>query len=158
MKKYYFLGGLLLLLIICWGMGQSAWHLERNRLNVLPKGKLVATAKKQFKDADGRIWELQPQIKNKFHQPDAPAQLTENPYEKVVSGLAFNPQTPNWKLLSRTEDGGSHEAILQPNGKYLTTGPKRGTYNYGHPDGLVGMVKHAIYDVIPHFFNTHYEN
>jgi hypothetical protein len=91
---------------------------------------------------------------NPMRRPSSP----RTPTKKVVSGLAFNPQTPNWKLLSRTEDGGSHEAILQPNGKYLTTGPKRGTYNYGHPDGLVGMVKHAIYDVIPHFFNTHYEN
>ena len=56
-----------------------------------------------------------------------------------------------------TNDGGSHEAILQPNGVYLTTGPKKATYNYGHPEGVIGIVKHIILDVIPHFANSNYK-
>lgn len=156
MKKYILLAGVLMLLMVFWGMGQTEWHVHRNRLNTLPQGPLVKTADKVYTDRTGRQWVQQPQSKNQFHQPGETTAAIAKPYEKVVTGLTFDPNTPNWKFLSPTEGGGSHEAILQPNGEYLTTGPRRGTYNYGHPAGLVGTLKHAVYDVVPHFVNTAY--
>ena len=38
------------------------------------------------------------------------------------------------------------------------SGPKRGTYNYGHPSVFFGSLKHVIYDVIPHFVSAEYKS
>ena len=99
-----------------------------------------------------------PQSKNIFHQPDQAVDIVDNPYPNVEGVLEFDTKNPNWKLLCRTDNGGSYEAILQPDGTYLKNGLKQGTYNYGHPDGLWGSIKHTFFDVIPHFINANYKN
>ena len=104
------------------------------------------------------IWELQPAIKNKFHQPGHEVPKPDNPYLGLQLQKDYDPKNPNLKFLSKTPDGGSYEVILQPDGKYLTEGKKMGTYNYGHPDGLWGMLKHTFLDVIPHFVNSNYKS
>ncbi len=140
-------------------MGNSGWHLNRNQHNKLPKGELKKVIEdKMYKDDNGLLWELQPAIKNKFHQPGGEVEKPENPYPKVDQELDFDPKNPNLKFLSKTKDGGSYEAIMQPKGEYLTKGKKQGTYNYGHPDGLWGSLKHTIFDVIPHFVNSNYKS
>ena len=80
-----------------------------------------------------------------------------NPYPNLRGAVEFDPGNSNLKFLSVNNTGGSHEAILQPDGTFLTTGPKQGTYNYGHPSGLWGSIKHTFFDVIPHFINANYK-
>ena len=146
-----------LLVVSFYLLSQSNYHTERNKHNVLPEGLLTPSGDKEYTDEAGRIWLLEPQIKNTFHQPDIAVPAVKDPYPNVVEGLKYDPETPNYKFLSEQEEGsGSYEAILQPDGTYLTEGPKQGTFNYGHPIGLWGMVKHTILDVIPHFFNKEY--
>ncbi len=84
--------------------------------------------------------------------------MPDNPYRGLKLSQAYDPKNPNLKFLSKTANGGSYEAILQPNGEYLTEGKKKGTYNYGHPDGLWGSLKHTFFDVIPHFVNSNYKS
>ncbi len=148
---------LLLMIITFWRMGQSDWHLKRNKHNKLPEGKLTLIKDKEYKDEAGLIWILQPAIKNKFHQPDHEIEPVENPYPNVEGTIVLDTKNPNLKFLSPIGKSASFEAILQPNGEYLTQGVKQGTYNYGHPSGLVNTLKHVIYDVIPHFINSKYE-
>ena len=140
-------------------LGNSDWHLNRNKHNKFPKGALKPTSKKDFyEDENGLIWELQPSIKNKFHQPGHEVPKPDNPYLGLQLQKDYDPKNPNLKFLCKTPDGGSYEVILQPNGEYLTEGKKMGTYNYGHPDGLWGMLKHTFLDVIPHFVNSNYKS
>ncbi len=157
--KIFFLIIIFLLLISLWLIGQSDWHLNRNKHNKLPVGELKALKDDLYKDEAGLIWELQPHIKNKFHQPDSgeEIEIPDNPYPNVNGTLPFDRENPNLKFLSRTDNGGSYEAILQPNGEYLTTGLKQGTYNYSHPRGFLGSLKHGIFDVLPHFINSKYK-
>ena len=68
------------------------------------------------------------------------------------------PNYPNLKFLSPDGDGGSYEAILQPDGTCLITGKKQGTYNYSDPTGFMGYFKHIFMDVIPHFFTSDYDD
>lgn len=133
-------------------------HTNRNQYNIMPKGRLILTPEDSFyKDEEGRVWEKQPQIKNKFHQTPSPVPPIAVPYPNVEGPLEFSEESPNWKFLSKEVDGsGSYEAILQPDGTYLTKGKKQGTYNYGHPSGFWGIIKHTFLDVIPHFFNNDY--
>jgi len=112
-----------------------------------------------YQDADRRQWVRLPAHMNTFHQPGHSVAAPAQPYGSAIDTLtfAYEADNPNLKFLSKTENGGSLEAILQPNGNYLTTGPQLGTYNYGHPDGLGGMLRHTIWDVLPHFANGNYE-
>jgi hypothetical protein len=128
--------------------GAEIGHLERNRFNVLPTGALtpIGNADPSFKykeggsnsyqDEAGLIWELEPDWKTEYHQPEG-HKRTANPY-------------PNKKLLHRDASGGSAEAIRRPDGSYITTGPLRGTYNFVHPEGPLGYVGHFFRDILPH--------
>ncbi len=139
-------------------MGQSDWHLQRNQGNRLPEGKLIHHAGAIFHDQQGLEWELQPAIKNKFHQPKEPVNPVESPYPTLVdTTLLMDVKNPNLKFLCQQENGASYEAILQPDGQYLTTGLQQGTYNYAHPGSLWGMTKHTFLDVLPHFVRSDYE-
>ncbi|WP_369255794.1 eCIS core domain-containing protein [Geodermatophilus amargosae] len=123
-------------------------HLERNRFNIVPKGVLapVGDASPEFQyreghsnsytDEAGRRWDLVPDWESVYHQPPGHRE-TSNPY-------------PNKKLLHKDASGGSSEAIRQPDGTYVTTGPLLGTYNFVHPEGLLGKVGHFFADVVPH--------
>jgi len=156
-KKLFWI--LVLMVVGAYILSQSGYHVERNKHNILPVGVLTPTGDQLYVDEVHRIWELQPQIKNTFHQPSGPVPPVPVPYPNVVGSLDFDTNSPNWKFLSPLEAGsGSYEAILQPDGSYLTTGPKQGTFNHGHPSGVWGMVKHTVLDVIPHFFNGEYQN
>jgi hypothetical protein len=156
----------LILIVSLWMTGRSDWHLNRNKHNKSPEGRLKQLKGKLYEDKAGLIWELQPSIKNKFHQPASgeEIQLVEQPYPNIDRKLnpnademlTFDPKNPNLKFLSKTGNGRSYEAILQPNGKYLKEGAKKGTYNYGHPSGFFGSTKHVFMDVIPHFINSKY--
>lgn len=148
---------LVILIISFWGMSQSEWHIKRNQYNELPKGNLTFVEGKNYKDTIGQIWILQPAIKNKFHQPAEAVPMIDNPYPNLDKDLKMDPNNPNLKFLCKTGKTASFEVILQPNGKYLLEGSKKGTYNYGHPSGLWGIIKHTFLDVIPHFFNSKYE-
>lgn len=149
---------LVLLLAACWFMGQSSWHLDRNVHNDLPAGVLTLEKDMLYKDASGREWVRLPTHMNAFHQPKAPVVAPAQPYGNAISKLTFKYEAnnPNLKFLSKTADGGSLEAILQPDGTYLVTGPQFGTYNYGHPQGFWGLVRHTVWDVLPHFANSNY--
>jgi hypothetical protein len=147
-----------ILLVSYWIIGQSDWHLNRNKHNKLPEGGLKHHKDNMYVDETGLTWELQPHIKNKFHQPDQEIEMVKNPYPNVDGLLTFDPKNPNLKFLSKIKNRGSYEAILQPNGEYLTEGLKQGTYNYSHPSGFSDSTKHLFFDVIPHFINSKYKN
>ncbi|WP_020568667.1 hypothetical protein [Neolewinella persica] len=149
---------LVFLLAIIWTMGQSRWHLNRNDYNEKPTGTLVVVKDSLYQDTKGREWIRLPHHMNAFHQPANPIPAPAKPYGTALDTLNFTyePDNPNLKLLSKTEDGGSMEAILQPDGTYLEEGPLLGTYNYGHPEGFRGIVEHTLWDVIPHFANANY--
>jgi hypothetical protein len=66
-------------------------------------------------------------------------------------------KNPNLKFLCQLENGASYEAILQPDGTFLTEGGKMGTYNYSHPGDIIGIIKHMVWDVLPHFMNADYQ-
>jgi hypothetical protein len=147
---------ILVLLLIGWFAGNSDWHLNRNTHNQLPTGNLKKDEENLYQDKSRRIWELLPHCKNLFHQPDEESKDVKNPYSNVDILPPFDTKNPNLKFLSELENGCSYEAILQPDGTYLTTGKKQGTYNYAHPSGFWGSFKHVFLDVIPHFFNDKY--
>jgi len=156
--KIFFLFLILLAGISVYYMGQSKWHLQRNQKNQLPTGKLRLQKEAIYLDEAGLRWERQSHIKNKFHQTAGPVKVIPQSYPNVVDEkLEMDVNNANLKFLCPLENGGSYEAILQPNGQYLTEGIKQGTYNYGHPSGLWGMLKHTLWDVIPHFVNSSYE-
>lgn len=133
-------------------------HLNRNQLNKLPVGTLRRVGETNYKDETGRIWELQPHHKNVFHQPEPGQQVKpkHKPYPNVKGHIPFDIENPNLKFLSKSENGASYEAILQPDGTYLTTGTKQGTYNFADPTGISGMIKHTIFDILPHFMDDNY--
>jgi hypothetical protein len=138
--------------------GYSETHLNRNKYNILPSGILKIDKDGAYRDEDSLVWEMQPQIKNKFHQPDNEVLPIKDPYPNVKPPPEFDSNEPNWKFLSQCKDSnGSFEAILQPDGSYLTTGKKQGTYNYGHPSPFLGVLIHTFLDVIPHFVNGNYK-
>jgi hypothetical protein len=138
-------------------MGNADWHLDRNKHNKLPVGNLTLIKDTNlYKDQAENIWERLSHDKNIFHQPDHDVEMVDNAYSNIDVPPVMDPKNSNLKFLSKTPDGGSYEAILQPNGKYLTTGLKQGTYNYGHPSGMWGYIKHGILDVLPHFINANY--
>ena len=151
-------GLLIVFFAVCWTMGQSNWHLDRNAYNDLPAGKLTLVKDSLYRDTSDRKWIRLPAHMNAFHQPDHPVTAPTQPYGGAITPLtsAYEPDKPNLKFLSKTVDGGSFEAILQPDGTYLETGPQLGTYNYGHPQGIWGMVRHTVWDVLPHFANGDY--
>jgi hypothetical protein len=146
------------LLVSYWIIGQSSWHLNRNKYNKLPEGDLKHLKENMYVDETGLYWELQPHIKNKFHQPDQEIEMVKNPYPNVNVRLKFDRKNPNLKFLSKIKNSGSYEAILKPNGEYLTEGLKQGTYNYSHPSGFFDSIKHVLFDVIPHFINSKYKS
>ncbi|NQX96479.1 MAG: hypothetical protein HRT73_01185 [Flavobacteriales bacterium] len=152
--------GLLIFILLILGYSlicQLPWHLARNTHNVLPKGNLTLIVENTYQDENGLIWELQPHSMNIFHQPKNPIVAINTPYPNLDKPLQLDIENPNLKLLSKDKNRGSYEAILQPNGSYLTTGTKQGTYNYRNPEGFIGMTKHVLMDVIPHFINANYK-
>lgn len=149
---------IILLAIAFWFYGNSEWHLHRNKFNKLPAGELKHLKGPVYVDDVGLFWELLDQSKNIFHQPDHEVEVIENPYPNVEGSFEMDTKNPNLKFLSKTNSGGSFEAILQPDGTYLTEGLKQGTFNYGHPEGFWGSLKHAVLDVIPHFINANYRS
>jgi hypothetical protein len=128
-------------------------HLNRNRFNVLPKGKLTPIddaspefvykegRSNRYRDEAGLVWELLSDDMNEFHQPKG----ATKPY-------------PNKKFLHRDASGGSSEAIRQPDGTYLVTGPLQGTYNFVHPESKYSPsgLHHGVVDVLPHLFSDDY--
>ncbi len=156
-KKLILLTFLLIAILSFFIVGQANWHKNRNQHNQLPAGNLKKVEGNFYEDEKGLSWELQPHIKNKFHQPDHEVAAPKNPYPNVEGEIIFDSKNPNLKFLSKGPKGDSYEVILQPDGSYLTEGVKQGTYNYGHPEGLWGYLKHALLDVIPHFSNSNYK-
>lgn len=148
--------GIIIILFLIYG--NSAMHLDRNKHNKLPEGNLKHLKAEVYVDDVGVFWELQDQKKNLFHQPDQEVEKTDNPYPNLEGDFELDTKNPNLKFLSENSSGGSYEAILQPDGTYLTEGLKQGTYNYGHPVGFWGSFKHALLDVIPHFINSKYRS
>ena len=61
-------------------LGNSSYHLERNKHNVQPLGKLKHITDDSYMDEQGYEWILQPHIKNAFHQPDS----VVHPPEKML--------------------------------------------------------------------------
>lgn len=132
--------------------GGTTGHLERNRFNLLPVGSLTPVrdadpnftyregGSNSYQDELGLIWELEPDWKTEFHQPEGHKE-SPNPY-------------PNKKFLHRDASGGSAEAIRRPDGTYITTGPLRGTYNFTDPKGASGYVGHFLQDILPHWSRT----
>ncbi len=147
----------LLMTTLYWVACQFDWHLNRNAHNILPAGNLIQIGTNTYLDENGLVWELQPHLMNAFHQPEETIEPIGNAYPIMDNPPKLDIENSNLKLLQITDDGASHEAILQPDGTYLTTGPKMATYNYEHPAGIWGMTKHAILDVFPHFANSNYK-
>jgi hypothetical protein len=142
-----------------WVASYGEWHMKRNRRNFLPKGNLVKSGEKLYLDEAGISWELQPDSKNIFHQPEVtpvPSGV-KTPYPNISPPPEYKPDYPNLKFLSMLENSDSAEAILQPDGTWLNEGSKMGTYNYYNPSGFRGYTLHVLLDVIPHLFNTNYE-
>ena len=160
MKKIVFIVfGLFAILTIIALLSEGNWHLKRNRNNKLPTGELTKTDGNNYVDEAKLNWILQPNSRNIFHQPDnIPVQSPSTAYPNVSPQLKYEPNYPNLKFLSPNENGGSYEAILQPDGTYLITGKKQGTFNYSDPTGFFGFSKHIIMDVIPHFFSFDYDD
>jgi len=134
----------------------SETHLKRNQYNKLPIGKLTLIQADTFEDENNVIWILQPHSKNIFHQPDDKYDVPKVPYSIINHPPKLDLNSPFLKLLHKKEDGSSWEAILKPNSEYVTKGDLKGTYNYSTPDGVWGITKHAILDVIPHFVCSNY--
>jgi hypothetical protein len=159
MKWLFVLVVLLIVIVTYWLLSYGDWHLKRNKRNRLPEGKLSLSGSNAYVDEHGRTWWLQPHDRNIFHQPDTlplPSEEPE-PYPIVSPTPEYDPYHPNLKFLSPDDGGGSFEAILQPDGTFLLSGKKQGTYNYGHPEGFAGFVIHTFADVIPHIFNSAYK-
>jgi hypothetical protein len=157
MKKWLLIG-LIACTIAVFLMGYSDWHLDRNIHNKLPEGALTLTNPEVYVDEPGTSWALQPQSKNIFHQPDTIAGPQENPYPNLDHVPDFDRNRPNLKFLAKDGSGGSYEAILQPNGTWLTAGVLQGTYNFGHPEGIWGSIKHFFVDMLPGFVNSEYSD
>ena len=151
----YILAALLIGLLL---FSFSDYHLDRNKNNQLPIGKLSNLDKITFSDEVGNTWILQPNSKNEFHQPSG---IFSNdislPYSILEPPPKINSEYPYLKLLCIQKDGSSYEAILKPNNEYLTIGKERGTFNYASPEGLWGAIKHTFIDVIPHFICSEYK-
>ncbi len=156
MKKYVF-SVLALLLSGLLIFSFSDLHSNRNQYNCFPKGFLVQLDSLTYQYEAGLIWGIQSHSNNIFHQPDA-LLVKKQPkkYAILENSPLIDPKHPNIKLLFLLPSGGSYEAILQPDGTYLNTGKKLGTYNYSSPKGFWGSTKHLIYDVIPHLINSNY--
>ena len=92
---------LVLFLVFYWLFAQSDRHLNRNKHNQLPKGRLKHLQDNYYEDEVGLIWELQPQIKNKFHQPDHEVEIINNHYPNVDGTFSLDPKNPNFKFLSK---------------------------------------------------------
>jgi hypothetical protein len=135
---------------------QRQGHTGRNVLNLVPVGRLrpVGDASPQYiyqeghsntyVDDAGLQWELLPNWMSRYHQPEG-HEDSPHPY-------------PNKKFTHRDSSGGSSEAIMRPDGTFITTGPLQGTYNYSHPEGILGNIGHFFQDMLPHYFNDEYEN
>ncbi len=136
----------------------SDYHLNRNKNNVLPLGKLSFIETQTYSDEMGKVWVLQPNNENQFHQPNNTYFIDfKFPYSILENAPKFNSNYPFLKLLCQQQDGSSYEAILKPNNEYLTTGKERGTFNYASPEGIWGTAKHIFLDVIPHFICSEYK-
>ena len=162
MKKIGFgVLGIFVLLLILGLVSRGDWHLKRNKQNKLPAGKLTQVEGKLYLDEIAIEWILQPNSRNIFHQPDKTPVLVPPipiPYPNISPPLKYDPDYPNLKFLSPNENGGSYEAILQPDGTYLVSGKKQGTYNYSDPSDFIGYLNHVLLDVIPHFFSSDYDD
>jgi hypothetical protein len=159
--KWLVLGLIVVMIVVAyWIASYGDWHLKRNRNNILPYGKLTLQDDGLYLDDSGIVWELQPDRNNLFHQPDSTpvAAGVPLPYPNMKPPREYKPDYPNLKFLSLDGKGGSYEGILQPDGTYLVKGKKQGTYNYKHPAGFFGYLLHSLFDVIPHLFNSGYDD
>lgn len=153
--------GIFVILLILGLLSRGDWHLKRNKQNKLPSGKLTQVEGNIYLDEIAVEWIVQPNSRNIFHQPDktpVPAPPIPVPYPNIWPPLKYDPDYPNLKFLSPDTYGGSCETILQPDGTYLISGKKQGTYNYADPSGFTAYVKHIFFDVIPHFFSSDYDD
>ena len=100
-------------------------NLGRNKNIILPKGQLTANTdlgEDSYLDEDGRIWQI-----DRKH--------------------AHNIGT---KYLSYDDWGGSFEAVIGPDVKYITTGRNGGSYNYFDYRKCRGYyILHVIFDWFP---------
>ena len=157
-KTIWTVSGIALILTAMAVASRGDWHLKRNKRNKLPVGKLSLSEGNVYVDEANRKWVLQPHAKNMFHQPgNTPVPIPPDPYPNVTPAPTYDPDHPNLKFLSPDGRGGSYEAILQPDGSYLLTGKKQGTYNYADPNGFTGYAKHLLMDVLPHLFSSDYD-
>ena len=53
-------------------------------------------------DEKGLSWELQPHIKNKFHQPDQEIEMVINPYPNVDGAPTIDLKNSNLKVETTT--------------------------------------------------------
>jgi len=159
MKKLkYTVSGIVLFLVVMGLASRGDWHLKRNKHNRLPKGKLKLVEGDRYLDESGTAWILQPNSKNLFHQPaNTPVPAPPLPYPNISPSIHYDPDYPNLKFLSPDGHGGSYEVIIQPDGSFLLTGKKQGTYNYSDPSGFWGYTKHIFLDVLPHLFSSDYD-
>lgn len=156
MKKYI----LIIFVILLTGLlffTFSDKHLNRNQHNKLPKGYLTEVSENIYQDEAGLIWELQPHSMNIFHQPDKAVEASDKPYPILENPPQFDNENSNLKLLCELASGASYEAIMQPDGTYLTNGVKQGTYNYSHPKGFWGKIMHFFLDMMPGFITSNYK-
>lgn len=157
MKKYFIIALILTLVAALLIFSFSDIHLKRNQYNKIPKGYLSEITLNIYQDENSLVWELQPHNMNIFHQPDKTIEKPDNPYPILEKPPLFDPKNPNLKLLCELESGASYEAILQPDGTYLTKGTKQGTYNYSNPKGIWGKIMHFLIDMMPGFITSNYK-
>ena len=146
-------------MLLIWSWSSMPWHTARNKFNQLPAGNLKHIKDSLFIDSNSDRWILQPHSANIFHQSYEIPLKIELPYPNISNRqFEYDPNHPNLKFLQTDYTGGSKEAILQPNGKWLNAGSKMGTFNYSDPTGFWGTLGHGIFDVLPHIFSSDYDS
>jgi len=110
-----------------WPSPSNDEHLNRNRLNRFPDGELRLKSNpnnerpsfqyndpkgREYLDESGRIWTLEPDSKNAFHQTTP--QLGS--LMRWLYDAPMDPYTKTYKFTSPAPNGGSYEAIFVPGG------------------------------------------
>ncbi len=156
----------------------SERHTERNQHNQLPTGILRKESDgsagiydyddggdNNYVDDAGRVWVQMSEGESVYHQPK---EIVDGAIDYQWQSFAawWNDEElgdlPNKKFISRDDQGGSFEAVLQPNedgtytNNWLNSGTQQGTYNYSSPDSFGGKIGHFVDDVLPHYLNEDY--
>ncbi len=132
------------------------WHVRRNQFNKDPIGIFIYQGNQRYLDGGGLTWRLVPPSGSVYHQTPLESELRHY-YSNFEVPPIFNPESPNLKMLSKTNNGASFEAVVLPNGTLLLAGAQQATYNYSDPSGLLGNIGHLFLDLIPHWINSNYE-